>query len=145
MKKNNSKTIVINTLKKIHNISKDKIDAMEFIYWLTCLYEMTTTRILWKVIGLTTEGGNGSETESVVRFCFQELGLMGKIKTLEYMFRDLKDGEDKKIIKKMIINLGKLNELRNNIAHYKFDRLVWREEPLSSEKVRSKMIDDFLV
>jgi hypothetical protein len=116
-------------------ISEENTKAIDFCFWFCYIVE----RNIQKVI-ISVEEKIGSRKDSIERF-LDEFHLSNKITLLtDYYLAEAKKEKRKKL--KDI--LWKVNTLRNNIAHGKFDNLKYKGHHLSKLIGQLTIIKDYV-
>ncbi|MGC9968892.1 MAG: hypothetical protein ABSC29_04175 [Minisyncoccia bacterium] len=116
-------------VKKRFGLSDQQIDAVEFVYWMSYFVE----------------------TELKKMILFVEKGLGGRINMLEIALDKLHFGDkiglvelynDKGVSDDFIKMCRKMNDLRNHVAHGRFEKLEYAGLSLSGTKGQLKLFAD---
>lgn len=118
-------------------LSNDEIDAVHFVYWLTFLVEKQMKDVVDNYLKRT---GCSSDLKDLIDDIYDELTIYGKIKILE---KQLKRSEGIKSFKKLFSFYTVLKEMRNNMAHCKIERLLYKGKNIQERKTKNLMLVDY--
>jgi len=113
-------------------INDDDIEAVEFIFWFVYFIERTAQDMI-----ISAECGVGARREAIQKMV-DKLNFGDKISIVS----DLYVKNPKKDI--LIKLLWKVNNLRNDIAHGRFNDLTYGGHHLSDPKGQLKIVNDFI-
>lgn len=119
-------------VKKRFGMSKNSIDATEFVFWIS-YYAERELRDIISSIEKTLSGISTPMIEGMI----DRLHFGDKISLVEKHYA----GKSSEYLIKI---LWKINNLRNNVAHGRFDELVYEDLALSDAKGQLLLISDFM-
>lgn len=132
---------LISAIKEVLEITEEQVQAVTFIFWLTCLAESLIAKPSAKRWGEIAKNGGYEHGETLIHFMFYEMSLVSKMKVLKKQIELM--GMKQEDFKEFLAFLERLNSLRNPIAHYKFEDLKWKGESLENPEVRERVVEEF--
>lgn len=120
-------------VKKRFNLTEEQISAVEFVYWISYYAETEIREMILEIEKIKTGKDN-----PVIDSFLDNLNFTDKILILEknYALND----SDKPFIK----ILWKIKDFRNDVAHGKFDKLVYDKYPFSDPRGQLILIADIM-
>ncbi len=143
---------VLQNIKDRWNLTPDKIESINFIFWLTCHCELTLKyTIKYLYLHKLKLVDNAKNLESFLFYPLDEMHLLGLSsifkKNIDELTKNLPEtiqvSDIKKGFKKILAYINELNRLRNNIAHYRFEKLEWKHDSIFNKETQFNMIDQW--
>ena len=118
-------------VKEGYKINDEDILAVEFVFWFAYFVERSIQDFI-----VEPEVGMGGRRETIQSLT-DRLSFGDKISVISELYKeDLKKGD-------LLSLLWKINEIRNHVAHGRFDKLKYKECELSDIRGQLKIIVDF--
>lgn len=133
LKKSKDELDIARTLvKERFSMTKDQIDAVEFVFWFAYLVENEVQDLI-----IEPEVAVGGRKEAI-KIIVDKLHFGDKIAIIEnlYITKPKKD--------KLLTMLRKTNDLRNSVAHGRFDELIYGGYKLSDLQGQLKIVTDLM-
>jgi hypothetical protein len=121
-----------NLVRSRFKINDDGIEAVEFIFWMVYYLERLTQDVI-----IETESKAGARREAIQKIV-DKLHFGDKISILSDLYIENKKKDD------YIKFLWKVNDLRNDVAHGRFNELTYKNYNLSGSEGQLKLINDYI-
>lgn len=122
------KDIIRKIVKKRYSLSDDQFEAVDFIFWIAYFVEREAGDLI--VSPEVEVGARQIAMEAIV----SKLYFGDKIKIIEELYADKRDS--------FVKLMRKIQDMRNNIAHGRFDNLNYAGYHLSDNRGKMKLIAD---
>jgi len=120
------KDIAKTMVKKEFSLTDEQIEAVDFVFWVSYFVERVAGElIIYPEVGI---GARRITMETIVG----KLHFGGKIKIIEELYTGKKD--------ELIKLMRKIQDMRNDIAHGRFDNLTYGGYHLSDNRGKIKLI-----
>ena len=116
-------------VKRRFNLTKQQIDAVEFVYWMSYFIEAELKQMI-----LFVEKNLGNKT-NMLEVALDKLHFGDKIGLIEIYNENSKSDSFIKMCRK-------INDLRNDVAHGRFEKLEYAGFSLSDTKGQLKLFAD---
>ena len=121
-----SKDVARDAVKKRFSLTEDQFDAVDFVFWISYMVERDADELI-----IEPEVHIGGRRESI-ELLVSRLHFGDKIKFIEKIYTSKEDP--------FIKVMRQVQDLRNDVAHGRFDELKYGGYPLSDNRGKLKLL-----